>query len=1795
MGRLRRGGIALCAAFVIAASGLIDLAPVPTVPQAAGSPADGATDRSTSASDEPVVVPGRYLVQTADRAQLARRVQEVGATVDASYDTLWSGLSLTATDAQLAQLEAGGGIEAVFPVYRLRLADPATDVVRTNEVTTSGTDPAPGDAPLTETAVPTARDDAAEVEYRVATALNVLENDSPATPEVPLDPTSVILLGDGASPDGKSFTVENEADLVVNADGTVTVTSLPGWSGTLDPITYQVSDADQVTTTAQLVITVNQPAAPTAADDLAEDTTGQPISADVLANDTAAGKAELQTDTLRLASGADTWDTTVVDEHGTWTVSGGTVTFDPADGFVGTATIAYRIADEFGQTASATVQVTCDAAPTASDHTATTAYLTPITLDLLDDVQDVHAAALDPTSLVLKNADGEDVRQLSIEDEGSYQVNDDGSVTFDPARGFTGAATPIDFQFSDVNGATAGARLQVSVTAPDVPNAVDDSARMLPGASIAIDVLANDEAGAGAVLQPGSLCLRVDAECVATATDPLGTWQVSEGGVEFTANADASGTAQIAYQVSDELGQLGTATITITVHTAAEAADDLAHTAYRTPVTTDVLANDTPGTSGASVGSFDPASVVFVESGDAVLATSAGEFRASAADGSITFSPAEGQQGPAQAEYEATDSFGDTVRATLTVNVGAAPVAVADTATTKQHVAVTIDPLANDTPGDDGADQPGTFDPASVRITATDPSDAGTWTVDAGQVTFAPDPAFTGSAHADYQVSDSYGNSATATITITVEKVTPIATDDAGHGPARHSVTVDVLGNDTEGDASAPLDPTTLVFTDDAATDEGHTLSTDDGTWTIDPDAHTVTFTPTDAFSGPTHTDYRISDANGTSASATITVTIGAPTTAVDFTTSTKQNITVDLALADILTLGDNGAPDTENDRYATLDCATAAFTAADATDDGHTLVVQGVGRWELDQDCQVAFDPESAFTGSTGTAYTVTDSFGNSTGATITVTVTEINPRNGGTDEAHTAANNPVTIDVLAGWSAGDESAPLRPESLEILDDSPTSGTWTITGDHRISFTPAKDFSGTATAFYQLADNNGTRGTAKLTVQVGALPTAASDAQTVTQDGSVLTLDPLANDRPGDDGTGAVGTFVGSSVVLGSTGTAKGAGLSPGTYRWSVASDGSVIFSPDWRFVGTASTTYRAKDSFGNPVASTLTVVVTRSAQTATEKRLSAIGALDAGTDGTGIKVGVIDSGINYDHPDLGGTSTAAFPTSRVTTGWDYVGNDASPMDCFGHGTHVAGILGADGNPKLNGAFGVAPKVTFGAYRVFNCSGEGTTDNVLAAMIQAGKDGMNVVNLSLGATAVSWPTETAYPLTQAAANLVKQGVVVVASAGNSDKGLFTVGSPAVAPGVISVAATDATGEAIAPYSAIGLAADLSLSPTIAAPGSDVYSTVLGSGHATKSGTSMAAPEVAGAVAEILQAKGWKVTPGTPEKVSALLYGTASPLASTTSGVTGRPEAVFRQGAGLLQLQSALAATVTASPSTLKLGEGSSDTKTIRLSNTGRSAVTYKVSVATAASAAASTGSRIDVGNQTPSWAFGGVGFSASPRTVTVPAGGTATVKVTITAPSSILSGRQGMLYGGWVRFTASTTPTVSVPFAGLRGDYQKVRLLPRSYRSFTDAGSGIAYTVKLPSLAYTTSSGAVQPTSSSSRTFHVARTNGQPIVMFHLDYPASAIRLRAINQKTKKSYWAVLSGKSTQLGKRGRDESYLLVSFYGIYKKSSGKLGRVPTGTYKLQLRVLKPLGSSKKSSHWETYTTHTLKVSWK
>ncbi|KAG5986102.1 hypothetical protein E4U52_000582, partial [Claviceps spartinae] len=163
-------------------------------------------------------------------------------------------------------------------------------------------------------------------------------------------------------------------------------------------------------------------------------------------------------------------------------------------------------------------------------------------------------------------------------------------------------------------------------------------------------------------------------------------------------------------------------------------------------------------------------------------------------------------------------------------------------------------------------------------------------------------------------------------------------------------------------------------------------------------------------------------------------------------------------------------------------------------------------------------------------------------------------------------------------------------------------------------------------------------------------------------------------------------------------------------------------------------------------------------------------------GITGKGVKVAVIDTGIDFTHPALG---NGCFGKGcLVSFGADLVGDAFNgsnkaipgdkPMDCAGHGTHVAGIIAAQKNPL--GFTGAATGVTLGAYKVFGCDGYAADDIVLAAFNKAFEDGANIITASLG-EADGW-SEDPWALT--ASRIVKSGVPVTVAAGNDGQnGLF--------------------------------------------------------------------------------------------------------------------------------------------------------------------------------------------------------------------------------------------------------------------------------------------------------------------------------------------------------------------------------------------------------------------------------------
>ena len=702
-------------------------------------------------------------------------------------------------------------------------------------------------------------------------------------------------------------------------------------------------------------------------------------------------------------------------------------------------------------------------------------------------------------------------------------------------------------------------------------------------------------------------------------------------------------------------------------------------------------------------------------------------------------------------------------------------------------------------------------------------------------------------------------------------------------------------------------------------------------------------------------------------------------------------------------------------------------------------------------------------------------------------------------------------------------------------------------------------------------------------------------------------------------------------------------------------------------------------------------------------------------GLSGEGVTVAVIDSGIDYNHPDLGGSGTddetTDFPNERVVGGWDLVGDDYDsrqdmdpvpdeyPDDCGGHGSHVAGIIGADGEVT-----GVAPQVDLLSYRVFGCEGSSSTEVILEAMERAMDDGADVVNMSLGASYMTWPD---YPTAQMSDVLVDEGVTMVISAGNEGAGgLFSSGAPGVSADAITVASVDnafrrapfataagaerpyaaatgapqpptsgelalvAAGEAgseaaqacdpaavpeaspgqallvergtcafrdkavageqagydavilydnapgvvnptvegdpaltvpvvmlsqadglalqealaagevtwawqegstavengtagqVSDFSSYGLTADLALKPDIAAPGGSIWSTLPleSGGHGSMSGTSMAAPHVAGAAALLLEAK----PDLAPQDVKTTMMNTADQLDWPLVPDQGYLEPVHRQGAGMLNMVAAVHATSSVAASTISLGEGEA----------GPQEVTLEVTNDSDAEKVYDVGFRHGVATGTPTFdpAFyaAEATTAASAEQVTVPAHGSTEVTVTLGEDF----GEDGIIYGGWVTLTGADDD-LSVPFAGLSGDYQALTVLE-------DQGMG------LPSLGVSDGAGSVLLDPEGGHTYTMA-DGDVPYIAYAFSVPAERLEVRAYEKRANGKLKIVNPSVGTidaadHLGRSPEPELY---AWDGSFAMKNQKARSVKDGEYVLEMKVLKPLGDPENPEHWETWTS--------
>jgi hypothetical protein len=290
--------------------------------------------------------------------------------------------------------------------------------------------------------------------------------------------------------------------------------------------------------------------------------------------------------------------------------------------------------------------------------------------------------------------------------------------------------------------------------------------------------------------------------------------------------------------------------------------------------------------------------------------------------------------------------------------------------------------------------------------------------------------------------------------------------------------------------------------------------------------------------------------------------------------------------------------------------------------------------------------------------------------------------------------------------------------------------------------------------------------------------------------------------------------------------------------------------------------------------------------------------------------------------------------------------------------------------------------------------------------------------------------------------------------------------------------------------------------------------------------------------------------------VRDLLQSTAVPRLSLDDPTGIIPEAVHRQGAGMVRVDLAAQATVTIKPGRIALGEGAAGPVTTKLTlrNEGASAVTYDLGHQPAVSASGSS--------YAPVVGLGGAAtVQLGAPSLVVPPGGSASVLVTISADPALAA---GSLYGGYLLFTPQAGGNLlRVPYAGVAGDYQAIQVL-------TGGTKGYPWLVK--------SDGVNLPAGA---TFTLQ--NGDvPSVLLHLDHAARRLRFDIVDAPKQKPWGTAVD--LSYLGQSASPTGAFALSWNGrtVFNKQTVL---VPNGGYRIKVRVLKALGDELNPAHWETW----------
>ena len=1007
----------------------------------------------------------------------------------------------------------------------------------------------------------------------------------------PINKDSITLLDENGQPAASVEAKSPAGDVIgtytVDKDtGVVTFTPTDkSYSGDVVPVKVQAADANGTTVETTYTPKIT-PVVPTSEDATSTDIQGQTQSGKPTFTE---GNPNVPIDEDTPATFEDGSITKTIPGEGTYTVSpDGTVTFVPEKSFTGTGTgVTVKRVDKNG------TEITAKYTPTVTPVTPTAEPAT--STDIQGATQTGKPEFTEGDSRVPMNddvpaifEDGSTTR--TVDGVGTYTVAADGTVTFVPEKSFVGTAPAVTVVREDKNGTKASATYTPSVT-PVTPTAEGTTST---------DKQGQTQSGTP-TFTPGNPNVPMDDDTPATFEDGSitktipgeGTYSVApDGTVTFVPEKSFTGEGTgVTVKRVDKNGTPVTAkytpTVTPVTPTATPATSEAPQGVVQTgtvtftegdpvaPIDKDTITLlDENGKPAASVDAKSPA-------GDVI-----GTFTVNKETGVVTFTPTNksysGDVVPVK--VQAADANGTVAETTYTPKITPV-VPTADPATSTDIQGQTQTGKPSFTPGNPSVpmndDVPATFEDGSTTKTV---EGVGTYTVAAdGTVTFVPEKSFVGTAPAVTVVrEDKNGTKASATYTPTVTPVIPTAKDTTSTGP--QGATQTGKPEFTEGDSRVPMnDDVPATFED------GSTTKTipGEGTYTVAPDG-TVTFVPEKSFTGTgTGVTVKRVDKNGTPVTATYTPTVTPVTPTATPAESTGPQGVVQTGTV-TFTEGDPAAP-IDKDTITLLDeNGQPAASVIAKSPEG-----KEIGTYTVDKTTGVVtFTPtDKSYSGEVvPVKVQAADANGTVAETTYTPKITPVVPT------AQPATSTGIQGQTQSGkpsFTPGNPAIPMDDDVPATFEDGSTTktipgeGTYTVAPDGTVTFVPEKSFTGTGTGVtVKRVDKNGTPVTATYTPTVTPVTPTAESTTSIGNKGQTQTGKPVFTEG---DSRVPMNDKVPATFDDGST-----TKTIPGVGTYTVAADGTVTFTPEAEFTGTApAVTVVREDVNGTKASATYTPTV--------------------------------------------------------------------------------------------------------------------------------------------------------------------------------------------------------------------------------------------------------------------------------------------------------------------------------------------------------------------------------------------------------------------------------------------------------------------------------------------------------------------------------------------------------------------------------------------------------------------------